>query len=895
MEPIMNTAYRNIWNAVTGTFIAAAETARGTSKGASRHGGSAAATVALAVCLAVTGAAQAQNGGVSLNGGVVTNATGIAIDGGSNSSSCAPDSLSPVTYPLTATATGGNSPIAIGCRTLANGHSAIALGAFSQALQDRAVALGMNAKSNGINSLALGYATAANGNYAVALGSTSEANKDYALAIGSGAKANNSASVALGALSQTNGDNAVAIGKGSNVTAANSVAIGVTSTATADSALAMGNSSNVAQSGGTAIGSQANAASVKSSAVGYAAQVGSSARYSTAVGANATVADSAMYSVAMGAGQPVNGSAQAGEPFAAQIGKGASYGVALGSGAKVADSTQSATAIGSGATASVSGGVAVGSGALASRAGGLAGYVSDAAGQAAVDATKATTGAVSVGDAANGKYRQITDVAAGTQASDAVNVAQLQATDVRVTNLGNTVGDIDKRVSQNTWNIQKNRSDIENLQVIANDAVLYDSPEHRSVTLGGASSGSNPVRLTNVERGRIASNSTDVVNGSQLHGTSQSIADALGGDSVVNEDGSISRPTIRVNGTTITNVTEAIENVDARTILNTQDITNLTTNVAQGTIGIVQQSGPEATITVGKDSGGALVDFSARDSSARQLYGVADGLVAPTSVYAINGSQLYGVSQSIANAFGGGSYVRNDGTISAPSYQVGGKTYNSVGTAIENLDGRMTNIEVSVTNIGSLTGNGEASLVQQDTVTGNITVGASTGGTTVDVTGTDGARTVTGVADGQIVSGSQDAINGGQLYALTQQMGSVSDAVVQHQQIIGDALSQANAYTDQRVGAAVQSANGYTDQRVTSVRRDASAGTAAAMAMAGLPQATLPGKGMTALAGSTYDGQAALALGVSRMSGTGKWVIKGTASTNTRGYYGFSVGAGRHW
>ncbi|MNT77217.1 hypothetical protein D3C72_2163090 [compost metagenome] len=67
------------------------------------------------------------------------------------------------------------------------------------------------------------------------------------------------------------------------------------------------------------------------------------------------------------------------------------------------------------------------------------------------------------------------------------------------------------------------------------------------------------------------------------------------------------------------------------------------------------------------------------------------------------------------------------------------------------------------------------------------------------------------------------------------------------------------------------------------------------MALAGLPQSVLPGKGMVAMAGSTYGGASALALGVSKLSDSGKWVYKGSVTTNTRGNVGATIGAGFHW
>jgi autotransporter adhesin len=95
-------------------------------------------------------------------------------------------------------------------------------------------------------------------------------------------------------------------------------------------------------------------------------------------------------------------------------------------------------AAGVGAQATVAGGVALGSGSVANTAGGVAGWTpanASTASGTAITATTSTLGAVSVGDATNGQFRQITGVAAGTKDSDAVNVAQLKGVDAKVDNL----------------------------------------------------------------------------------------------------------------------------------------------------------------------------------------------------------------------------------------------------------------------------------------------------------------------------------------------------------------------------------------------------------------------------------------------------------------------------
>ena len=85
------------------------------------------------------------------------------------------------------------------------------------------------------------------------------------------------------------------------------------------------------------------------------------------------------------------------------------------------------------------------------------------------------------------------------------------------------------------------------------------------------------------------------------------------------------------------------------------------------------------------------------------------------------------------------------------------------------------------------------------------------------------------------------------------------------------------------------------EQHVQQVENNAYAGVAQAMATAGLPQAYLPGKNMVAIAGGHYKGEQGYALGVSSISDSGNWVFKATASGNSRGNVGGTIGAGYQW
>lgn len=126
------------------------------------------------------------------------------------------------------------------------------------------------------------------------------------------------------------------------------------------------------------------------------------------------------------------------------------------------------------------------------------------------------------------------------------------------------------------------------------------------------------------------------------------------------------------------------------------------------------------------------------DTNKRKVVNLAAGTADND---ATNFAQLKSTAGSIATAIGGGSVVNPDGTLSVPSYSVDGTTVNSVGDAITNIDGRVINIE------GDLN-NGTIGLVRQDAATGDISVAAASGGTSVNFTGTDGARVLSGVANG---------------------------------------------------------------------------------------------------------------------------------------------------
>ncbi|MET3372654.1 autotransporter adhesin [Variovorax boronicumulans] len=324
-------------------------------------------------------------------------------------------------------------------------------------------------------------------------------------------------------------------------TGADAIAAGKDAQATAVNAVAMGTAAQAAGVSATSIGNAAWAMGDRSTAVGY---------FSTADGI-----DSAAFGAWARAGG--NGSVAAG------MASNASGVASVAMGALSAAAGDVSVAVGAGSTATAAGGAALGAGSVADRAAGVKGYVppeATAAQADAIAATTSTTGAVGVGDAANGVFRQITGVAAGSAPSDAVNVAQLQAvasqaaaagskwitgsptTYVAPTSTGTdstAVGSgaavkADRGVAIGTGAVVTTKNSV----ALGNDATTAEAKPTESVTLQGTTyqfAGTKPVgvvsvgskdaerQLTNVAAGEISATSTDAVNGSQLYATNQAI------------------------------------------------------------------------------------------------------------------------------------------------------------------------------------------------------------------------------------------------------------------------------------------------------------------------------------------------------------------------------------
>ena len=323
----------------------------------------------------------------------------------------------------------------------------------------------------------------------------------------------------------------------------------------------------------------------------------------------------------------------------------------------------------------------------------------------------------------------ITNVKAGTlseNSTDAVNGAQLNATNANV--------------ATNTTNIATNTASINTLNTsidaLEQDALLWDG------TAFSAAHGANKdaSKITNVLAGTVSSASTDAINGSQLHGLSSSIATYLGGGATVSDSGVFSGPTYNIDGNDYTNVGAALDAINT------------------------SRSDSLGDALLWDSTTGA---FSAKHgSTASVITNVADGAVSDSSSDAVNGSQLYDVSNSVVDVLGGGAGVNTDGSISAPTYTIANTDYDNVGDALNALDTTL-----------------DDAMLWDATAGENGAFSASHDGS---------ASKITNVAAGTISDTSTDAVNGAQLHGVSS---SVAEALGGGAAVNSDGSISAPTYT----------------------------------------------------------------------------------------------------
>ncbi|WP_099587867.1 YadA-like family protein [Escherichia albertii] len=706
--------------------------------------------------------------------------------------------------------TGADKAIALGNATKATAIMSIALGDSANASKEYSMALGASSKANGTDSLALGRLSLASATNAIAMGAETEA-AENATAIGFNADAIGKSSLALGDNASANDTNAIAIGQGSEADKVGSIALGSNSKSAGENAIALGNSTNAGGKNSLAFGFGANANGDNAVAIGANSSAG--ADNTVSVGSSSlkrkivnmdkgdinnvstdAINGSQLYAISKSVSDRLGGyhddpdnvinsdGTLKAPTFYLQSGQYNNVGEALQSIdnntlhwdeknkkysashtvfnadgttrsvqaqsiiTNVADGTisdSSFDAVNGSQLKATQDDVDANTTSITNLSNDVAGNTTnitnlqDAVDGLSDDALQWDSGktAFSAKHGANATSK-ITNVTAGdltAGSTDAVNGSQLYNFSSAIADYlgGGSSVDANGMFSAPTYTIGGTDYDSVGDALAAinssvgtslGDALMWDNSSRTfSASRAGTAS-----KITNVAAGELSATSTDVVNGSQLYGVSNSVVDALGGGSTMNADGTINAPTYTIANTDYSNIGDALGALDA--------------------------SMDDALVW---DSATNAFSAAHGADTTSKITNVAAGALSATSTDAVNGSQLYGVSNSVVDALGGGSTMNADGTINAPTYSIANTDYSNIGDALSAID---------------------ASL--DDSLLWDASAGAFSA-----AHGTDTASKITNVANGRIAADSTDAVNGSQLFTtnqmITQIAGNTSNTYVE--------------------------------------------------------------------------------------------------------------------
>ncbi|MFR3516012.1 YadA-like family protein [Veillonella parvula] len=759
----------------------------------------------------------------------------------------------------------GVSSFAMGSSSNAAGADAIAMGSSSQAKLSNSIALGGNAKSLGADALALGGAANASKDGAIAIGKEAKANNTNTTAIGLGATVTGTNSMAIGTNAVAESNNSLALGTGTEVRGAlvngfsaftnqqnNNVANGVVAVGNIGSERRIINvaggendtdatnvkqlkfvNSNLAKSiaGPTYTGYEANGSTYKApdfnikNSTYHTVKEAVEAAQTNFFSAKGTSAD-ANYD---------NTGATGNNATAAGVRTSAAGNFATAVGADATAANANSTAIGYKAKSSVDDGVALGANSVASVVSGKAGYNVKTAdsrtnGYSGLTgaALTSTMGAVSVGDGGT-KTRQITNVAAGTADTDAVNVAQLRNVNLKVA--GNTgkndvlldnqtltvKGDgsyvttsvnnqtIDVTLTDATKNKIDNAAnkDLSNItdggkSVIRDEAqkavkvvagknttitegtdgtyktykVDVDAPDYQLVENSSAADkaytvSGNKVDLTVQDAKNPANKKTvtikDIASKTELDDTKTELInkglkfDADNGGEKTNKLGS--KVTVAGDGTNIsTTITQTGDDTTIKVALG-KDI-NVNTVTATKTV-------KAGTATMGNQ---AVTDNKSVTQNGNFVSGLDNKswtLTDPTFVSgrAATEDQLKIVSDAVKAA--------NAANASATDYRLIANPNNAADGSYK-VDNNKVDLQVKDDKSGTVntvTIKDIASKTELDKVKDrSVKYDGNTGHDTVTLEGANGTK-ITNLKDGNVAAGSKDAVNGGQLHQVKQDLG----------------------------------------------------------------------------------------------------------------------------
>ena len=748
----MNRVYKIVWSKTKNAYVVTSEVARSHTKSAS--GKAVKAALAAAVGMGVL------MGGYVADAAPATNPSGdgpgIAIGTGSSSQK------------VDSTAVGKNAKT--------TGESALAVGYDSIADADGAMAVGNGNKAMAGGSLAVGARNIAQGMGGLAIGENNTAEGDDSAAVGHSNKVHAMGTYAFGLQNAVWKMYSQAYGMNNIVSEANSFAYGNSNQVGSMNSFAFGGDLNTARWAVT-VGNTNKVGGEHSFAAGFYNTIGSTSKDAVAIGQNARVGVSnfnvattidpttgeitavyngevdatnsvaigheanvmALNSVALGENTGVTKDGKNGTAIGGEASVKAENGTAAGFKATVR--AKSGVALGASSFVDAEGGIALGRNSVAERKSGMAGYDFTTGAVSAVnDSTwKATDGAVSVGNSAN--TRQITRVAAGTEDTDAVNVAQIKGlakkivastADYRLVQNASsadgsytvdTNGDIDLTVEDKNHAGQKETVKLKDiaskskLDDVINKGLQFDA------NVGGVQTNKLGSKITVKGEGTAAD--TDY-SGENLK---TFITQDPAGNTTID---------VKMN-----------KNLKAETVVATGE------NGKDGKIGINGKDGQTTNISVTRD-GKPGVDGAPGTTTTRIVYEKPDGT--KEEVATLNDGMKYGGDT--------GAVIKKK--LNEQVNVVGGITETNKLTTEDNLgvvsDGS-NNLKVRLAKALK----GLESVTTGDTVINNngVTINNGAAGNPVSLTKNglnNGGNKITNVAAGDVSANSTDAVNGSQLH-----------------------------------------------------------------------------------------------------------------------------------
>ena len=833
------------------------------------------------------------NGWIAIGFGAIATSAQTGPSGGSNTSSVAIgqsafSGVGGTSLGFSSNASGERS-VALGQATVATGSRAIAIGSAAQATKEYSLALGNSAHANGDYATAIGKDSEANGLHSLAIGQASEATKAGSVAMGYNSQSNGTGAVALGQDSFVSGNDSAALGNGARTSGNNSVALGAGALAAEDNVISVGNNTDqrkivfvdkgiINKTSTDAV----NGSQIFALSQSVANRLGGNASVNAAdgtVNAPTYTISSGTYNNVGDALDAVNSTINTtntavtdlkddsllwdGTAFSAKHGTSTTNKITNVMAGSLSDT--STDAVNGSQLKTTNDNVATNTTNITNLTNDVADINTTITGLED-DALQWNGTAFSAKHGTN-TTSKITNVMAGSlsdTSTDAVNGSQLKATNdnvttntTNITNLTNDVADINTtitgleddalqwngtafsakhgtnttskitnvmagdlsdtstdavngsqlkttndNVATNTTNITNLTDDVADINTTITG--LEDDALQWNGTAFSAKHGTSTTnKIINVAAGTLSSSSTDAVNGGQLYGLSSSIANYLGGNASVDSSGVFTGPTYNIGGTDYDNVGEALAAIDSSVVASLGDA--LAWDAKTGTF------------------------TASHGGSASKITNVAAGSISKDSADAVNGGQLYDVSNSISDILGGGSTVNADGTINAPAYTIANTDYDNVGDALSAIDSTLDDAMIWDDNAGAFSA-------------------AHDGDTT---------SKITNVKAGNVAVDSTDAVNGSQLYATNVLINQNSDMI---NQLAGDTST---TYIEEH-GAGVNYVR-TNDTGLTFI--DASAA----------------GVGSTALGyNATASGENSLAIGRDSVSSIDSGIALGSGSTSDR-------------